>query len=366
MNTVAICNLCMKEAAPNHFYEKYFLDGEEVLISLLDVEETDYDLYFDEKSILIKVNAFSCNFRDRSLIHYFSSQCRRLSGDRKYFYSPIGSEFAGVVVKRGSHVTAFQIGDRVMGDMTFPFRKNGEIGGVVTNYASQRLLLLKECQLRKIPDCMSNVVAAAFVLSAQTAYSMVRKAKLSGGENVLLTAATSNTSLAIIERLKSFPVNVYAISSKATSVRKQLLEMGVKDVFTVEDMSANVGAIQNIKFDVVFDPFIDLYINRISRFLNWGAKYIFCGFYRQNDLFVSKSIQEDLKTNSIYSICITLNLSLIGNCLGDMNDLNNAILDYMEGKFSIRVDSVYTGTDIKMFFDKTFLKERFGKVVYEY
>lgn len=42
----------------------------------------------------------------------------------------------------------------------------------------------------------------AFSLSAQTAYSMVRKANLNKGDNVLVTAATSNTSLSVIERLK--------------------------------------------------------------------------------------------------------------------------------------------------------------------
>ncbi len=73
---------------------------------------------------------------------------------------------------------------------------------------------------------MSDEVAAAFSLSAQTAYSMARKADIKDGDNVLTTALISNTSLAIVERLKSCNanINIYGMPSKARSLRKYIKE----------------------------------------------------------------------------------------------------------------------------------------------
>lgn len=60
---------------------------------------------------------------------------------------------------------------------------------------------------------MPDVVAAAFSLGAQTAYSLVRKLNLASGENVLITSARSNTALFAIRALRRYSVNVYATST---------------------------------------------------------------------------------------------------------------------------------------------------------
>ncbi len=69
---------------------------------------------------------------------------------------------------------------------------------------------------------------------------------------------------------------------------------------------------------------------------------------------------------SVYGTCVTYNMSLIGNCLGCRDDLENALSDYLNGKFNINIDSVYTGEQLVDFFRKSFLAERIGKVVYRY
>lgn len=367
MKVVAICSSHLKDVMSNVQFYNFVLDGDSIPVSLLDVPNLKYADSLLNNSVVVEVNAFSCNFRDRTLLHSFYESCRELSGKQKYFYSPIGSEFSGTVLEIGTAVTTFKKGDRVMANTSYPFRENGLMGGVPTNFASQGILLLEEDQLIKVPDCMPDEVAAAFSISAQTAYSMVRKAKLNKGENVLVTAGTSNTSLAVIERLRNKEVNVYAISSKAEKYEKALCEMGVKKVMSLPDLlekgDLNTFFI-NMKFDVVFDPFIDLYFEKLTPVLNFGARYVFCGFYNQHPSFGFKDIAKN--PYPIITKCITSNLSLIGNCLGRKEDLMDAISDYSNKRYTPPVDSVYTEDAILDFFQKSFIGERFGKTIYKY
>ena len=364
MKTVVVCNPCMKDVMTNegYFYE-WYMDGEEFTVALLDLPDPDFNTMLDSHSVIVKVNAFSCNFRDRALMHHFAWRCKELSVDRKYFYAPIGSEFAGEVVWAGRKVASFHIGDRVFPNNTYPFKPDGTWGGMVTNFASQRLLLVKDSFLMKIPDGMPDEVAAGFSLSAQTGYSMVRKACLKENENVLITALSSNTSLAIIEKLKYSNVNLYACSRRSQELKEQVKVLGIKDVFPFDDKRELLNPDYELKFDVVFDPFIDLYFSKVSRNLNYDARYVFCGFYEQHP-----SYQKPLANNplQLYGTCISQNASLIGNCIGKCMDLEDALQDYISGKYIVHIDSVYTGPQIPDFFQKTFLAERFGKVIYKY
>lgn len=367
MKVVAVCNSHLKDVMPNTQFYNFVLDGESIPISLLDVSDLNYTDFLSPNCVVIEVSAFSCNFRDRTLLHFFYENCKALSGKQKYFYSPIGSEFAGTVLEVGPAVTVFKKGDRVMANTSYPFRINGSMGGVPTNFASQGILLLEEDQLIKVPDCMSDEVAAAFSVSAQTAYSMVRKANLNKGDNVLVTAATSNTSLSVIERLKNRGVNVFGLSSKAEKHEKALYDMGVKKVIALPDLLEKGELntfINKMRFDAVFDPFLDLYFENLMPFMNFGGRYVFCGFYNQHPSF---GFEEHAR--SLYPLitkCITSNISLIGNCLGRKEDLVEAVSDYSNKNYAPPIDSIHTEDTILDFFTKSFVSERFGKVVYKY
>ena len=244
MKTVVVCNPCMKDVMTNegYFYE-WYMDGEEFTVALLDLPDPDFNTMLDSHSVIVKVNAFSCNFRDRALMHHFAWRCKELSVDRKYFYAPIGSEFAGEVVWAGRKVASFHIGDRVFPNNTYPFKPDGTWGGMVTNFASQRLLLVKDSFLMKIPDGMPDEVAAGFSLSAQTGYSMVRKACLKENENVLITALSSNTSLAIIEKLKYSNVNLYACSRRSQELKEQVKDFKPQPVITKDNVTMQIDTV---------------------------------------------------------------------------------------------------------------------------
>lgn len=368
MKTVTICNSCLRDIVPNNFFDECVIDDNRITISLLDVPEPDFTPHFNSHSVIVKIKAFSCNYRDRSYMHRFAKQCQELSGNQKYFYSPIGSEFVGEIIKVGSDVNSFQIGDRVMPDSSYPLKIDGRLGGVVTNFASQRFQLFPENHLIKVPDNMPDETAAAFSLSAQTAYSMVRRANLRDGDNVLITALTSNTSQAIIQRLKScnININIYGISSKALSLNDKMKDWGLKSIFTSHFLQKKQDVSVIEKFDVIFDPFIDLYFNGLSKHINYDSRYIFCGFYQQHPSYREVEVISSNNLLQLYNACITYNISLMGNCLGCRKDLESAISDYSKDKFEIHIDSVYTGCQLNVFFQKSFVEERIGKVVYMY
>ncbi len=61
------------------------------------------------------------------------------------------------------------------------------------------------------------------------------------------------------------------------------------------------------------------------------------------------------------------NIHLIGNFLGQAEDLAQAIRDYNAGLLNVTIDSVFRGNQVAAFFDRTYnTRDRFGKVVYCY
>ncbi len=365
MRVIAICNKHIKNTFRDIDIKDFVLDGENISVAQLNVPDLDSKKYFRENSVLLKIRAFSCNYRDKALIHLLNEKCKLLSGNNNYFYSPIGSDFVADVLEVGPTVKTLKIGDRVMADCTYHLRADGSFGGVPTNYASQELQILSENQLIKVPNEMPDEVAASFTIAAQTVYSMVRKLELKKGENVLVTAATSNTSLATLSVLKNLPINIYTISSKGNSAYSLIKDVAKSaTIISLSDLLENKI---KVKFDAVIDPFVDIYFEKIVKFLNFNSRYISCGMYKQHLSF--EEVNTENENKSLYApliMCSMLNASFIGNCLGTREDLERAINDFSHGRFNINIDSIYSPTDYLDFLNKTFSPDKQGKVVLKY
>lgn len=185
------------------------IDGNDYIFSLINIPEAQYDTKTNDYSVAVKINAFSCNFRDKGFLSHFLRRCQNNNG---HFYSFFGSDFVGEVIKVGRYVKSFKIGDRVIPDNSYPRKTNNKLGGIITNTASKRIHVFNEAELIKIPDAMSDVEAAAFSLSALTANSIIKKANLKKGYKILVTSLFSNTSLSCLEILKGIAANVQMFS----------------------------------------------------------------------------------------------------------------------------------------------------------
>ena len=354
MENLVICAPSVKRLKKECSFFDFTLCNQKMILGLLNYKDINYDKPLKNKDILIQIDAFSCNYRDISKLLTLNDTCNQGETSGKYFYSAFGSEFVGRVLKVGKEVSLFKKDDRVIMDATYPFRENGDMGGVISNYASRKFQIFNEKQLIGIPDCLSDEEAAGFTVGAQTGYSMVRKAALQEGQNVLVTAGSSNTSLAVLNQLKNKNINIFVLSSNPDF--KKLFPGSEK--FTIlppASLKDNTFQehINGIKFDVVIDPFFDLHFNELIPFMNFNGKYIFCGFYNQNKYYENQ-LNKNHFTPSLLGACITKNISIIANCIGEKQDLLHAIQDYEEGKYKVNVDSIYSGTDVLPFLQKSF------------
>jgi NADPH:quinone reductase-like Zn-dependent oxidoreductase len=378
MKSVAVCGSLLAENPL--FAEADLCDGvttvsiESIPICFgrVDVPEPDFDPQAAENQskVLIKVRAFSCNYRDKAIILQVNQLCPPDS------FCCIGSEFVGEVIAVGRLVDQFAPGDRVMGNNAYPDSGvKGVKAGVPTSEASQRYWIGHAAKLVKAPPAMPDVVAAAFSLGAQTAYSLVRKLDLRPGCNILITAARANTSLFVIHALRQYPVHVYATSTAAAS-HPELQALGVKEIVSIDPTAPSFGENARLKelvttiggFDGVVDPFFDLHLGKAIDVLKPGARYITCGFYDQHSNFTGQPLQPQGRPwHEVMAQIIFKNIQLIGNCLGQTADLHDALCDYTAGSFDVIIDSVFRDQQVGAFFDRTYNdRDRFGKVVYHY
>ena len=373
MKNFAVCGERVKELLPdNDSIERIEIKGHPVTCGIIASEAPRFDPRAPEfeSSVLIKIRAFSCNYRDMNLI--FSALKK---GPGESFFS-IGSEFVGDVLEIGSKVTSVEVGDRVIGDCFYhgggrtPARQ-----GVVTNHASKEYQVVAESKIIRIPDPMPDDVAASFTIGAQTTYSMVRKLNLEPGANVLVTAAKSNTSLFAINALKAQGINVYATTTSPQHADK-VKQLGIKELFVVDSDLDSFIKHEHIRdvvieiggFDGIIDPFFDIHLPKVLDVMAPGAKYVTCGLHEQYQTLIGQTTAyPPLSVKTLLLKAMFRNLQIIGNCIGTTSDLQRAIDDYSANSLPVVVDSRFSGKQAGAFLDRTYNSgDRFGKVVYQY
>jgi NADPH:quinone reductase-like Zn-dependent oxidoreductase len=384
MRQVAIFNERIKDLAnpairvdPAHI-QSFSINDYSVSTGLLETIDTSFDGIQpgQRDQVLIRKKAFSCNYRDKGILLKAKHTLDNLAlKDQLKFYT-LGSEFVGEVVAVGEDVTTLAIGDRVIGNGNYPTSDyEGVNPGLPTNHGSKELETFHFSKLVKVPEMMSDEVAASFPIGGQTTYSMIRRLQLKPGEKVLVTAATSNTSLFAINALRKEPVEVYAVTTRDDFV-DQLMEMGANRVFVIPRGLKTLGEVDEVRhfvqmyglFDAVIDPFFDVYLGQVVGAMALHGRYITCGMYDQPYVGESKELERlPSHFNQIMSVVMLKNIQLIGNCIGHTEDLERAVADYAAGKLEVTIDSVYQHHDVAAFFDRSFnAKDRFGKVIYKY
>lgn len=376
MRSVAICHESFRQTMPgNRSLQTVAFDGVAVTCGLIDVQPPVFDADAPENSykVLVRVTAFSCNYRDKMFILLAHDKCRQ----RPNAYYAVGSEFVGVVAAVGSAVTRFKVGDRVMGNNSYDgpgIDAQGVAEGTASHQASKEYQVFNQRKLILVPTGMPDDIAAAFTVGAQTAAGMVRRANLRPGENVLVTSAKANTSLFIINALKKQDVHVVAAST-SLSFTDELHQMGVETVIQVEpDLPSFARHPQFMAllrrqgpFHCVFDPFFDLHLGKVLDVMAVNGRYITCGFGEQYHDWTNPQGRRQLNQHEIMKLVFLKNLHIMGNCLGTTDDLANALVDYSQGALNVAIDSLFCGDDVAPFFERTYnARERFGKVVFRY
>lgn len=160
----------------------------------------------------------------------------------------IGYEAAGVIEQVGPGVEGFAIGDAVSVVPSFAMNEYGMYGEKVN--APVHAVV-------RHPAGLSWEVAAAVWMQYMTAYgALIDIAKLSAGETVVITAASSSVGIAAIQVARMVGATPLAVTRTAAK-RAELLALGAAQVIVSDeqDLVAAVLAATNGKgARVVFDP----------------------------------------------------------------------------------------------------------------
>lgn len=332
----------------------------DILFGIVNLERPKFDRANkrNDDYVLIKVDAFSCNYRDKGmLLHNY-----QLMKENKRLFLPFGSEFCGTVIEKGRNVHEIQIGEKVISDCGYEDKVGTEImPGVVTNFASLGWLRIHEKKLIKKPENFTTVEGACFSLGAQTAISMINKSGIleCNEKKPIVFSAGSATSIFIIQQLIAHEIKPICFSTK-----------NLKKIF---GNRVEVDCIKNVdkyvdKATHIFDPFFDINILHGINTLMMGGKYIYCGMLEQHPLLGIKDISRyDNDLRDALKLSIIKNVSILGNCLGKSEDLRYVINLYEREKIKPIIDRVFSLENGLEFINRSFFeRSKIGKCVIRY
>lgn len=345
--------------------------GTPVQCGLIELERPSFkeDEADNEHFVLVKVDAFSCNYRDKGIILKATLKMQEDLNFQAPPFAYFGSDFVGTVVAKGRLVEEFEIGQRVIPNCAYPEPPfPGVAAGAVTNEASRGWLILHRSKLIQIPDEMDNTVAAGFSIGGQTSMSMVRRVNLKKNERALVLSGRSNTSMFITNNLIQKGIETTVLSTSDWTPEEQA-RIKPAQLYQIDRSMHNWEDDENLgQFDVVFDPYFDLHLEKAVNQMKSRGRYITCGFKNQHPNFaedIDKLTSNNLK-NIIKTVMIN-NLSLIGNCIGTSADLEHAISNYDKDKFIVPIDGCYSSEEGSDFIERTYnTRGRLGKAVMIY
>ena len=188
--------------------------------------------------VLVKVYATTVNRTDCGILWGHPYLVRLFTGLRKPRASVTGSDFAGMIEAVGAGVTAFKVGDKVMG-----------FEGMRGCGSHAHYLTIPETRaIMTIPEGLTYEEAAACLEGAFYAASGIRYLKPKEGQKALVNGATGAIGSATVQILKTYGVQVTAVcrGEHAELVRS----LGADRIidYTREDFTKD-----NEQYDYVFD-----------------------------------------------------------------------------------------------------------------
>lgn len=150
----------------------------------------------------------------------------------------LGHEFSGIVEAKGKAVTEFEIGNEVFG--TTSKLKQGSYTEYIT-VPQNGIIALK-------PKNMSFQESASLPVGAMTALFLLKKAKISKGQKVLVYGASGSVGTFAVQITKSLGASVTGVCS--TSNVEMVKSLGADKV--IDYKKEDYTSLEN-DFDIVFD-----------------------------------------------------------------------------------------------------------------
>jgi NADPH:quinone reductase-like Zn-dependent oxidoreductase len=211
-----------------------------------------------DNEVLVKVHATTVNRTDSGLRAAKPFINRFFTGLLRPRVTVLGNEFAGAVEAVGRGVTFFEVGDRVFG-------YNGTRFGAHAEYVA----MPQDGSLATMPAKVTYEEAAPSTEGSHYALSLIRKAKIRSGQDVLVNGATGAIGSAAVQLLKHLGANVTAVcASEHLELVKGLGADRVID-YTAQDFTKDPQT-----YDVVLDAVGKSSFGRCKRLLKPGGIYL--------------------------------------------------------------------------------------------
>ena len=219
-----------------------------------------------DNEVLVKVHATTVNRTDCGFRAGTPFFVRVFTGLIRPKGTVLGNEFAGDVEAVGRDVASFQVGERVFG---YSGLQHGSRFGAHAEY----LAIAEDGSLATMPANLTYEEAAASTEGSHYALSMIRKAKIRSGQDVLVNGATGAIGSAAVQLLKSIGAQVTAVcDTKHLELVKGLGADRVID-YTAEDFTKDTQT-----YDVVLDAVGKSSFGRCKRLLKPRGIYVSSDF----------------------------------------------------------------------------------------
>jgi NADPH:quinone reductase-like Zn-dependent oxidoreductase len=208
--------------------------GKPDVLSVTDVPDPEPA----DDELLVRVHATTVSRTDCGILLGKPVILRLVTGVRAPRSAVLGSDFAGEVIRTGSAVTRFAVGDRVWG-----FSDNGRLAS-----QAEYLTISQDAALATIPEGIDYVEAVASAEGAHYALNFMKRAHYVPGQRVCVYGGTGAIGSAAIQLLVAESSEVTAFCRGEHVDRVRALGATTVVDYTQQDLATYGG-----RFDLVFD-----------------------------------------------------------------------------------------------------------------
>ena len=203
------------------------------------------------------------------------------------------------------------------------------------------------------PEHLSEEKAAALPLAGLTAWrSVVSRATLKKGENVLITGIGGSTAIFAMQFAIAIGANVFVTSSSSEKIKKAI-ELGAKDgvLYTSPKWNQKCAQMSSKGFDLIIDSAGGEGFRHLVRLLGMGGRLVFFGGTQGRWPSISPQY------------LFFKQVSLFASTMGSITEFQDMLDFIAEHQIEPIVDSIFALDDHAKALERLTHKERFGKVV---
>jgi len=278
----------------------------------------------------------------------------------------LGSDASGTIDKVGKNIKDYSIGDNVViqpgtFNVSSPHVIDGNenysstygILGETSNGVQAEYITLNSENINLMADHLSFEEAASMQLVFMTSYQMIiKRAKLTKNESILIYGATSGVGSAAIQISKDIGANVITTVGNKNKI-DYALQMGADYVFLHdENLINNIKTITDGKgVDVVFEHIGKKTWNYSLKVLNIGGRIVTCGST------TGALVNIDLR------YLFMKQQTILGSTMSNIESFLGVMNKIKDKKYKPFIDKIYNFDDIRDAHLRMENRKNFGKII---